>query len=43
MSKALKIEIDVSMYESIAELKSSGTVADIVSKINHILKKKDKN
>lgn len=42
MSKSLKIELDVFMYESIDELKSSKAIDDLVDKVNVILKTKEK-
>ncbi|CAF5096664.1 unnamed protein product, partial [Rotaria sp. Silwood1] len=40
MNKSLKIEIDVSMYESIDALKDPSVIDKIVGEINEILQKK---
>jgi len=42
MSKSWKVELDVHMYESISELKSSNAINDLVNKVNVFLKTKDK-
>ncbi len=42
MSKSLKIEIDVSMYELVEELKSLQAIDDVVNKVNNVLKIKEK-
>lgn len=42
MNKSLKIEIDVSMYESIAEMKMLPAIDDVVNRVNLDLKRKEK-
>ena len=42
MSKSLKIEIDVSVYESVIELKGFRAIDDLVNKVNLVLRREEK-
>lgn len=42
MGKSLKIELDVTMYESIVELKTSNTIDYLVDKVYFFLNRKEK-
>jgi len=42
MGKSLKIELDVTMYESIVELKTSNTIDYLVDKVYIFLNRKEK-